>query len=184
VSNFIPLFVPVADRYLYLPLAGLSLALAAILGPRRWVQGLATLSICALCVLTLRRQAVWHDNVSLWTETLRQNPRSITAANNLGFALWGRGRFEEALAPWKKALDLSLGRAPDPWAGLALGLHDLGRVDEARAAYARAVSLDLRYGEPERLVKMLLWERGQAEALKRVNLAGGMEPPLGTMESR
>ena len=177
VSNLVPLFVPIADRYLYMPLAGVCLSLAGITSGSReplskfWKTSLL-IGFCfwmgSLYGLNLKRQAIWHDNVSLWTRTLEQNPRSFIAANNLGFALWGKERFEEALVPWQKAIQLSNGRVADPWAGKALALKALGRDNEASEAYSAAIALDKRYQDPDRLVKLLLWEKAQAQALGSV----------------
>jgi hypothetical protein len=86
--HFVPLRVEAADRMVHLSLVGGALAAGALFalaiegssewGRRAsWVCGAAALA--CLLVLTERRIAVWHDDHTLWTDTLRQNPRSYIA---------------------------------------------------------------------------------------------------------
>ena len=121
-----------------------------------------------LAGVTLDREAVWRQEVSLWTDTVRKNPASVRAANNLGFALYDRGEYDLAVREWRRAISLSEGRHADAWAGLAIGLEKLGHAAEAEEAYRKAVALERWYGEPERLVRGLIWSKAWADALETV----------------
>ena len=176
VSNLVPLYCPVADRYLYLPSAGLALGVTVLVHAawrrRRWL-GAATVAVLLpvgglLAGVTLDREAVWRQEVSLWTDTVRKNPASVRAANNLGFALYDRGEYDLAVREWRRAISLSEGRHADAWAGLAIGLEKLGHAAEAEEAYRKAVALERWYGEPERLVRGLIWSKAWADALETV----------------
>ena len=61
--------------------------------------------------------------------------------NNLGLCLRAQGRLEEAVAEYRKALDLHPAYAP-AWSNLGLDLHKLGHLDEALDAFNRALALD------------------------------------------
>jgi tetratricopeptide (TPR) repeat protein len=61
--------------------------------------------------------------------------------NNLGLCLRAQGRLEEAVAEYRKALDLHPGYAP-AWSNLGLDLHKLGHLDEALGAFNRALALE------------------------------------------
>lgn len=179
VSNFIPIFRPLADRYLYLPVAGLALIVGLALlqaqrRGRRYLAGLGALflvAVGALAFLTLQREAVWHDEVSLWTDTLNKNPASATAANNLAFALYDRAEYAAAVQSWSRAIKLAEGREADHWAGLAIGRWKLGQRLEAVQAYRQAVALNSAYAHPQKLVERLTWDSAQAAALQTVAVA-------------
>ena len=92
-----------ADRLLYLPLAGLCICLGAgghaLLESLRarhreaaWFGVWCAVGIVAItCVaLTFRRTPVWRDQYSLWTRTAETSPNSVKALVNLASALDGR----------------------------------------------------------------------------------------------
>jgi hypothetical protein len=166
VSNFIPVPIPAAERFLYLPLVGIALAaaagaaaLAARLPPARAraavVAGVSVLVVFA--ALTDRRHVAWHDDETLWVETVSRNPRSCGAQSAVGGNLLTHGieqnapdllrqsaaREEEALRlcsdesePFRAAMTYTrLG-------GARAMLHELG---PARAALQRATQLWPRY---------------------------------------
>jgi tetratricopeptide (TPR) repeat protein len=166
VSNFLPLYRPMADRYLYLPLAGVALMLAPMLARFRMAPWAAVLAALPLAVATFYQERIWCDDVALWTATARTNPLSVVAPNNLGCALVIRDRPAEAIPHLERAMKLTRGGKADPYAFLALALDALGRTAEADAAFKKAVSLDARYAQPDLLVKALACDRPSADKLK------------------
>ncbi len=104
---------PFADRYLYWPSVGLSLAVAAgarrVLRPKGFLHP-ATAATLALIVLggfsigTLARNRTWRDGITLWTETVRQSPEAFVPRNNLGQAYAEEGRIDEAIREFRTAL--------------------------------------------------------------------------------
>ena len=180
VSNIVPLFRPMADRFLYVPLAGVAVLLAQALflarslrpPARALVYGAAILWIGAAAVVTFRREAVWHDSLALWQDTASRNPFSNAAANNLGWALLDTHRNQDAAGSFARAIRLTAGADPDPWAGLALASDAAGDSAAADADFRRAVALDARYAHPEELVRALTAEpevAGKLEVLARRN---------------
>lgn len=92
-----------ADRYTYIPLIGLFVAVAwfvsAIPGTRlfRIARGVAACFVVVLCgVLTARYAAFWRNSEALFEETLRVTKENAAAHNNLGVALLLRSREPEA----------------------------------------------------------------------------------------
>ena len=123
VSNVAPLYNPIADRYLYLPLAGAALVLAGLLAMAgtTFVQRLAVgsglgIALLIVAVNGIARQRVFHDDVALWTDALSKTPESYIAGNLRGWGLYGRGEFAGALASFEIALKNSGGQEPDSWA--------------------------------------------------------------------
>lgn len=177
VSNIVPIYRAAADRYLYLPMAGVALA-AGLLLDAPWLGSRAELrerlAVACLSVAVLfgvacnERQKVWADPLPLWSDTFRRNPLSFTAASGLADALRGAGRLEEAERVARQAIELSGGQRGDAWVELSLVLEARGRIDEAFAALDKAVALDPRLADPEGRVAVLAMERTTAEALERL----------------
>jgi protein O-mannosyl-transferase len=177
VSNFIPIYRPMADRFLYLPMVGIAVMIASGFFQERLARSVvarAFLSVIAIsvaivfAVTTLRRERVWQDSLSLWTDTLKKNPDSYNGALGMGHALERLDRFGEAVSFFRRAIQISKGRKAGAYAGMATSLDALGRHDEADAAYQTAVELDPRYEDPEAVVKALIWERDWASKLERL----------------
>jgi len=180
VANLMPLYRPIADRFFYLPLTGLAMMLARglyaagrlRLEARLTVYCGVTAWICAMGVMSFEREPVWHDSLALWQDTTAVNPYSPTAADNLGWALLDAGRNLEAGVAFKRGIELTRSKDPDPWAGLALASDAVGAPAAADAACTKAAALDPRYAHPEELVAALVLERddaGKLEVLARRN---------------
>lgn len=173
VSNFVPIYIPMADRYLYLPLAGAAMLAAWLLhkalacpfcGRRAGALAVTVVVIALLAHLTTGRQAVWQSDLTLWTDTAARNPRASAAANNLASALLKRGRPAEALIHANTALQLSGGNEVNAWHNRGAALRQLGRAADAAQAEARARRLDYRYTDPELMRRALITPAGGTAA--------------------
>jgi tetratricopeptide (TPR) repeat protein len=186
VANLWPIFQPAADRYLYLPLVGVALIVTAILDSSWWTERsqirrramLAALAVVGvLAVACLRREAVWHDPVALWQDTLRKEPSSFTAAWGLAEALFDAGKPAEAERFAREAVKRSGGEDGGAWATLAVIVADRGRPVEAQQHLARALAADPLLAAPDERVAALVMERPWAERLKRLLAAGPAAAP-------
>jgi hypothetical protein len=130
-SNFAAQFHPMADRYLYVPLAGFGL-LAAALAHRLRIECSSRLAggllgavglglLFAEYAANLRRQIVWQEPATLWTDVLRQYPRTAPAHLGLANVHYRAGDYYAARAAAAEAVLMSGGR----WAG-ALALRAIG----------------------------------------------------------
>ncbi len=172
VSNLVPIYRPAADRYLYLPMAGLCLWGCAICPwKHRWPTSAAWAAAILACLpLTLARQTVWNNSLSLWRDTVRKSPESITATTNLGSALSDAGDLAGALASFNRAATLAKPGPPFPAtaAGAAIVLEAMGDRANADAAFRMAVEGDPVYADPDLLVKSLRSERKHADKLRPI----------------
>jgi Flp pilus assembly protein TadD len=137
-----------ADRYTYLPLLGIFVALAwavadALHGRPRlrvWAAAGAAASLAALAILAARQVAVWADTVTLFQNAVRATRGNYVAHTYLGIALAERGRTAEAIHHLEavEAMDVAFPDAPH-----ALGriLERSGDVDGAAARYRRALGM-------------------------------------------
>lgn len=103
-----------ADRYMYLPLIGLTIAVAwgipDLLGRWRWrrlaLGVAAALSIGALALRSTDQIATWRDSVTLLEHGLRVTRDNYVAHAHLGGAYLARGRTADAIAQYEAALEL------------------------------------------------------------------------------
>jgi tetratricopeptide (TPR) repeat protein len=133
----------IAEHRMYLPLAALVgaavVGIFSLLGPRSGL--LLCVAVAAIFILvTARRNEAYRSTLRLWSDTVAKRPANSSAHNNLGQALYERGRFPEAIAQYQEALRL------DPnsvYAAMNLGtaLISAGRLPDAIAAYHQAVLL-------------------------------------------
>jgi len=172
VSNIMPIYRPMADRFLYLPMTGVAIMVASIPWRRGvWSKvGMAAVLVAAgmLAGSTFQREKVWHDSLALWSASARKNPFSDDSLSGLGSALFEAGKMEESVAMFEGAIRISKGKRADDFAAVALPLDALGRKKEADAAFKKAVELDGRYAHPELLVKAMIWEKKDAEKLQKI----------------
>lgn len=153
-----------ADRYTYLPILGLQLA---VLGswdrlslPTRPKTGLALLILAACAVLTWRQQGFWRDSETLYQRAIAVDPSSSHAEAFLGYTYQEAGKLELAERHARRALDLS----PDNhWALLALAnvQGQTNRLPEAIATYQRLTELDPGYARGHYLRALLLLQLGR-----------------------
>ena len=105
-SNFAPQFHPVADRFLYVPLAGVGMMVGALVGcawswsRRAWVGACVAMvciaSLAGLLALNLQRQRVWMDPSALWSDVLTKFPGRPIAYLGLANASYHDGDYETA----------------------------------------------------------------------------------------
>ncbi|MFM7206465.1 MAG: hypothetical protein ACKO4T_07350 [Planctomycetaceae bacterium] len=177
VANLVPIYRAAADRYLYLPLAGVALLLVCLLDSP-WVrardrrrQAAILAAIAAIALLTvacLGRQRVWRTQLDLWVDTHARNPGSFNAASGLSAALRDAGRADEAVEFARRAVQMTDGHRGDAWITLALALDAAGRPAEADEAAAKAVEVDSRLADPDARVAALAMERKEADAVKTI----------------
>lgn len=153
-SSFVPVATQtVAEHRLYLPLAVVILLVVAavrrMLGtlPRRpvWISWtLAAAAILALGTAALARNRVYRSELTLWGDTVAKRPENPRARYNLGLALAGAGRVEEAEKEFRQTLALNPHHA---FAHFELGKAALlaGRWGEAAEGFSAALTADSRF---------------------------------------
>jgi len=139
VNVYPMLFSFVADHFQYLASIG-PLALIAAVGTRacaywwpNWARfTLLVTAIIGLMTLTWRQERMYKDNQSLWSETVRRNPKAWIAHNNLSEPLLAQRDFHGAAEHASAALRLHPDYAP-AHNNLGLALEGEQRSEEAVA---------------------------------------------------
>lgn len=111
VMNIAPMVNPAAERYLYLPSVGLivGVVIAGVsLLDKEGKFALKAVGILTLLllVLTIKESAIWRDDISLWSYTIKKSPRSVRAYHGLGDAYRDKGEWDLALYYWKETVRL------------------------------------------------------------------------------
>ncbi len=199
VLNLIPLSAPspVADRFWYVPLAGVAVAIAGLLHQdaasathraipaarpvqRLYTALLATL-VVASAVTTSRRIPDWASDRTLWeSEVARHGLRHPLTAKNLGLARLHDGDRKGAQQVWSRALQEGLGGGTSTYYDIGIHLARLlqedGRHDTAQTL---AVQL-LRQSPPEPARTALLEFVTPSTTRDRTEDIPGAEPPSAT----
>jgi protein O-mannosyl-transferase len=134
----IPLLTLAADRFLYLPTAGLALALAPsierLVGARRARWAAALVFVGSLAIVTFQRVGVWSDEIAFWVQTYRETPKTNKAAvTELSGVYYRAGLYEDAWILSERAYRYDDPRRDNAAYNAGLCLIRLGRYDQARA---------------------------------------------------
>jgi tetratricopeptide (TPR) repeat protein len=159
-----------ADRYTYLPLVGLFIALAwgvpSLLAGWHHRQSILAVSATVLLVsftactwLQLRH---WQNSITLFQHTLQVTTNNYFAHNNLGVALAHDGRLNEAIKHYSEALRIKP-EAFEVHNNLANVLAAQGSVDEAIEHYFEALQLEPDYDKAHNNLGNALASKGKVE---------------------
>ncbi len=167
-----------AEHFLYIPSAGL--LLTAVVLARRASGFLApgagvTLMLPVLVFYgwqNLSRNRDWQDASRIYASTLKGNPGSFRAANNLGVEHFRAGRHDEALRSFELALRANR-LYPPALNNVGAIAEQRGRFNEAMAWYQRSASANPGYALAQKNIAslFLLAKRyPEAEAASRLAL--------------
>ncbi|HJQ99434.1 MAG TPA: tetratricopeptide repeat protein, partial [Candidatus Polarisedimenticolaceae bacterium] len=99
----------VADHFQYMASIAIIVGVVALAAPRirgRAGQLIAVVLVAALSVRSLVHARAFHDEETLWRDTLRRNETAWIAHNNLGILLAERGDTAEAESHFRRVLEL------------------------------------------------------------------------------
>lgn len=178
-----------ADRYMYVPLIGISTACAW--GAReviaRWpvsrtpILAAAALAIVGSAFLTSQQVQHWSSSEALWTAAIRASSPNYRAEEKLGEALREQGRFDDAVARYSNAIRFAPPSSPRYEAMMRnnLGIVEGRRNNHTAAAehFALAVALTPDFSEARSNLGAALSTLGRpAEALPHLEAAARLTP--------
>jgi tetratricopeptide (TPR) repeat protein len=185
VNHYFLLFSFVGDHFQYLASLG-AMALAGAwvarlltrlgLWERARGQALCGVPLLALAVLSWRQCGVYHDNETLWRDTLAKNPACWMARCNLGVTLSDKGEIDEAVSHYREALRLKPDYAK-AWYNLGNAFVRKGQTDEAVSHYKEAIRLEPAYADAYNNLGAALLKQGRTdEAIRQYREALRLKP--------
>jgi tetratricopeptide (TPR) repeat protein len=130
-----------ADRYIYVPMIGLMLAVAPLLSTLK-VKYIYILLIIPILMAWManQRTIVWQNDKTLWTDVLEKHPSLAQAHNNLGAVFMEEIRYSQALSHFHQAIE-SKPYYADAYANRGNVYSQTGKPELALADLNRAIQL-------------------------------------------
>jgi len=150
-SSVFPIKDALFEHRLYLPMFGFAIIVAYIVFKllpikRLWSIVISILIIISLGSVTFMRNRTYRDKISLWSDVACKSPENFRAHFNLGNSLRDKGRLEEAIKSYYKALSIRPG-----WdkadVNLGIALRREGRLDEAIRHFSERLRISPRNPE-------------------------------------
>lgn len=163
-----------ADRYAYLPLIGIYIAvvwlLAWFIQPRpRWRPVAALASVVMLAALTWRtadRVRDWRDTEQLFAAAIRADPNNSVAHAGLGAFYLERGLPERAIDCFDRSIAI-LPTFSSPYGGKGKALLALGQLDQAAEYFRRVIEIEPSSVEGNLSYGLTLLRLGRAQEAER-----------------
>lgn len=150
VSGVIPLNAIYLEHWLYLPIIGLLILLAASYDWLRSEKS-KTIFVCAFAVVailfsarTIMRNSEWADTFKFYKNEITYTQTSARIYNNLAMAYADIGEHSPAIEHYEKAITVR-DIYPQTHHNLANSYRELGQVDEAINEYFLALRLDSNF---------------------------------------
>ena len=173
-----------SEHHLYLPSFGFVMLVAQAHSRLRQIRPLLA-SLLAVVMLgtavlyasgTVKRNAVWRDEYTLYTETLKRSPDAAQIHYNLGIVLEEQGRIQEAIDAYLRAIELSP-RFERPYTNLGILYAKQGRPDDALQVFRRATELGPANAEARNNLGNVLADLNRLEeAVAEYRTALGLSP--------
>lgn len=143
-----------ADRYTYIPMIGLTVAVAwsvpalsaKTAGFVRAVGATGVACIAMLTVLAWKQASHWQNNVTVFSHALAVTKNNYLAHNDLGSALEKQGMTEKALEHYRESLRIS----PNFWyakTNLAALIGKRGELDESARLLREVLETNPKYAD-------------------------------------
>jgi len=143
-SSFIPIKDALAERRMYLPVAGLAIFLVGLAAKVRWPAIWKTVPVTSVLIacaaLANARSQVWSSDISLWESSLAQNPANARAHASLGGAFMLRRDCTAAAREYRRVVELE-GLNAISGGNLAAAYECAGQNDLALDTYKSLVAV-------------------------------------------
>jgi tetratricopeptide (TPR) repeat protein len=153
VLNILPKTYFVAERYLYIPSLGFCLILGWLFSEwntRKTTRVISGFILVIMLILysfnTIKRNFDFKSEYTLWSVTLKNNPRSVFGHNNVGGGLLESGKTQEAIKEFETTIHLAPTFAK-PYYNLGVAYYKTGDNKKATENLKTAINLDPKSAE-------------------------------------
>ncbi len=187
-SSIIPIVDVIFEHRVYLPSAGAFTAIAASAFIAAHAAGSSRPKIraaliaafgCVVVVLigvSLARNAVWADPVSLWQDVVAKSPAKARGYNNLGNAYNRLGMLDKADEAYRTAMSLGQGN-DETHNDLGIAYLKSGKFAEAIEEFDRAMELNPKSGKPHNNLGIVYGQIGQLDkAIEEFSRSIALDP--------
>jgi len=108
-----------------------------------WLPALTVL-IMVFSIITVQRNLVWSNDLSLWNDAVGKSPLSARAHDNLGLAWMGMKKYDRALEEFDKTLKIN----PQyylAWYNTGVAYQFQGDLEKAKHAYEESLRINPVY---------------------------------------
>jgi tetratricopeptide (TPR) repeat protein len=176
-----------AERYLYLPSVGFVIIVSlgfcgiarldALRG--RAIPLMLTVALVITVLYsagTIKRNPVWKNNLTLWSDTVKKSPDGFIPHNNLGNAYSKKGLTAEAIEEYKEAMRLNPNYAKAN-NNLGFAYYNQGRTDEAIDEFKSAIRLKPNFALAHNNLGLAYYNQGRIdEAIEEFKSATRLKP--------
>lgn len=149
VSNIIPLVNTIADRYMYMPMIGISMIFAyLILKSFKVVNSKMAYAFFIFLFLiysfiSYQRGLVYANQYTLYKDAVLKNPQNVRTSYNMAVAYIANQEYENAIKQFDNVVKINpLYRRDQVWFLSGLSYESLGERDLARKYYHKAFLLN------------------------------------------
>lgn len=191
-----PLNAILQENRLYLAVVGL-IGLTALGGNYLWEWGrrrsvswghamLAGITLLGVFYggLTIQRNTVWLDDISLWTDAAAKNPTSLVSIDNLGVAYGRASQWELAILQYQRSLLLHPNN-PIALFNLGFAYNEQGNRKEAEERFKQAIQMSPQFFMAQYNLGVLYERQGRwAEAIEAFRAVAQSVPRYGRNRQR
>lgn len=170
----------VAERYVYLGLIGLCATIGivfdALMHRKHWYVPtiiFSCLVVLFFCTQTVRRNAEWVSEDTLWIATAKTSPSSPVTWNNMGDVYARHGDQQQAALMFLKAITLNPQYA-DAYHNLGSTYLRMKKLPEAKQSYAHALAINPMLWQSYRDLAVIAYEEKDVETAK-MNLTKALQ---------
>lgn len=156
----------VAERYVYLGLAGLIISFSALIEKlltyfrlSKLLLPLAGIILLCLMIRTIVRNNDWKNEDNLWLATAKTSPSSPVNHNNLGDYYARQGNLPKAIEEFQEAIAINP-QYGDAYHNLANTYRELGQEKEALENYQKATSFNPSLWQSYQNLGIIYYQQG------------------------
>ncbi len=153
VSNIVPLVNTVADRYMYLPMIGISMIFGYVIikflevvNPKI-IYAFVVFLFSIFALISYQRGKVYSNQYTLYQDALLKNPQNVRTAYNMGVAYIANKEFANAISQFADVAKINpIYRRDQVWLLTAISYEALGQKESAKKYYHKALLLNHKDG--------------------------------------
>ena len=143
-SSIIPIRNVIFEHRLYLPMAGFVIFFVSAAYQIAWKKNKTLVKIflitviCLFSIATYKRNMVWKNDLTIWTDAAKKSPKKSRTHNNLGESYFKLGMYEKGYREFLTGLKLNPSNSK-AYNNAGSYLYTMGKYDEAIEFYAQGL---------------------------------------------